>query len=100
MKIQLFFSFLFIFHLFIFLLQYFGVFDFLGDLSLHLYGFAYASPFSLFPPQVKTAALCISKGCENCKDGEFFAPTTYKNALRVLHAMQLPEPVEMQHSQF
>nr|XP_024922770.1 uncharacterized protein LOC107433423 isoform X2 [Ziziphus jujuba var. spinosa] len=45
-----------------FLLQYFGVFDFLGDLSLHLSGFASASPFFSFPPQVKTAALCISKG--------------------------------------
>nr|XP_048319001.1 uncharacterized protein LOC125418334 [Ziziphus jujuba var. spinosa] len=112
MKIQLFFSFLFIFHLFI--LSFYVSFAILWGfrLSLQLYGFASASPFSLFPPQVKIAALCVSKasqssghlcrsgccrsgrrsGCEICKDGEFFAPTTYRNALRVLHAMQLPEP--------
>ncbi|XP_048323691.2 midasin isoform X2 [Ziziphus jujuba] len=42
----------------------------------------------------------IEKGCENCKDGEFeiFAPTTCRNALRVLRAMQLPKPVLLEGS--
>ena len=36
----------------------------------------------------------MSIGCESCEVGgfEFLAPTTRRNALRVLRAMQLPKP--------
>ena len=36
----------------------------------------------------------MSTGCESCEVGEFefLAPTTSRNALRVLRAMQLPKP--------
>ena len=36
----------------------------------------------------------MSTGCESCEVGEFefLAPTTCRNALRVLRAMQLPKP--------
>ncbi|KAJ7963223.1 Midasin [Quillaja saponaria] len=42
----------------------------------------------------------IRKGCENCEVGgfEFLAPTTCRNALRVLRAMQLPRPVLLEGS--
>ncbi|KAG7014001.1 Midasin [Cucurbita argyrosperma subsp. argyrosperma] len=42
----------------------------------------------------------IEKGCLPCQTGkyEFLAPTTYKNALRVLRAMQLSKPVLLEGS--
>ncbi|XP_038899709.1 midasin isoform X2 [Benincasa hispida] len=42
----------------------------------------------------------IEKGCLPCDTGkyEFLAPTTYKNALRVLRAMQLSKPVLLEGS--
>ncbi|KAL4625562.1 hypothetical protein ACB092_05G035400 [Castanea dentata] len=42
----------------------------------------------------------IEKGCESCEIGEFefLAPTTCRNALRVLRAMQLPKPVLLEGS--
>lgn len=38
--------------------------------------------------------MALSIGCVNCEVGgfEFLAPTTCRNALRVLRAMQLPKP--------
>ncbi|KAG7997478.1 hypothetical protein I3843_01G213100 [Carya illinoinensis] len=42
----------------------------------------------------------IEKGCERCEVGgfEFLAPTTCRNAYRVLRAMQLPKPVLLEGS--
>ncbi|MCH82399.1 midasin, partial [Trifolium medium] len=42
----------------------------------------------------------IKKGFSSCEDGrfEFKAPTTCKNALRVLRAMQLPKPGKTVHN--
>jgi hypothetical protein len=43
---------------------------------------------------VVTNLYVMSIGCESCEVGgfEFLAPTTRRNALRVLRAMQLPKP--------